>query len=181
MERNHKDMKKSIYILLAISLLSLQGCVDKQDIPDHAIAYITATAGHNTQGVVRFSQEKNGIRIRATITGLSEGDHGFHIHQFGDISRPDGKAAGGHFNPEHTEHAHPSASQRHIGDLGNIHADKDGYAYLEFVDTKLQFSGANSIIGRGLIIHENADDLSTQPTGAAGSRVGQAVIGITSK
>ncbi len=175
-------MKKSIYICIAVSLLCLQGCGSNNDEgPKHAVAFITATAGYETQGVVRFSQEKEGVRIRATITGLSEGAHGFHIHQFGDITRPDGKAAGGHFNPDDHSHSHPGSELRHVGDLGNIQADSTGYAYLEFVDKTLRLSGQKSIIGRGLIIHENADDLKTQPTGAAGPRVGQSVIGIAKK
>jgi Cu-Zn family superoxide dismutase len=67
---------------------------------------------------------------------------------------------------------------RHIGDLGNITANEAGVAEFSFVDHKLSFGGAASIIGRGLIVHAGEDDLTSQPTGAAGARVGMAVIGI---
>lgn len=39
-------------------------------------------------------------RITGTVSGLGDATpHGWHIHEFGDISAPDGTAAGGHFNP----------------------------------------------------------------------------------
>jgi superoxide dismutase, Cu-Zn family len=174
-------MKKYL-VGFCLSLMFIQGCwSDKQEGPKNAIAFISATAGNDTQGIVRFSQEKEGVRVRATITGLTPGNHGFHIHQFGDITRSDGKAAGGHFNPELNDHAHRESEKRHVGDLGNIEADKDGYAYIEFVDARLKLSGNHAIIGRGIIVHAGSDDLTSQPTGAAGARVGQAVIGIAKK
>jgi Cu-Zn family superoxide dismutase len=75
-------------------------------------------------------------------------------------------------------HSSPSSKERHVGDLGNIEADKDGKAHFDYVDTMLSFSGKDSIIGRGVVVHEKEDDLKTQPTGAAGARVACGVIGI---
>ena len=68
----------------------------------------------------------------------------------------------------------PMSEKRHVGDLGNIEADKDGNAHLDYVDPMLALSGVNSVIGRGVIVHEKEDDPKTQPTGAAarGWRVG---------
>lgn len=171
-------MKKSI-IIISILTLALVGCNQKAPEVEKAIAVISPTAGHETHGIVTFTKAEFGIRIQATVTGLTPGDHGFHIHRFGDISRPDGVAAGGHFNPEGHSHAHPDAEQRHVGDLGNITADETGYGYYDKVDTTISFSGLNNIIGRGVIVHLNPDDKTTQPTGGAGARVGQGVIGIT--
>jgi Cu-Zn family superoxide dismutase len=48
----------------------------------------------------------------------------------------------------------------------------------EFTDTHISFSGSHSIIGRGVIVHAGEDDLTTQPTGAAGGRVACGVVGI---
>ncbi len=104
--------------------------------------------------------------------------HGFHIHQFGDCSSGDGKSAGGHFNPMNTAHGAPSDEIRHVGDLGNISANSDGVAHFDFVDTGISLAGEANILGRGVILHEVADDLTSQPTGAAGSRLACGVIGI---
>ena len=143
-----------------------------------AIAVMHPTEGNAVQGIVAFTKVEGGLKIVADIEGLAPGKHGFHIHEFGDCSRLDGKSAGGHFNPEGKPHAGPEAAERHVGDLGNLEAGEDGTAHYERVDTVIAFSGAHSIIGRGIIIHAGEDDLTTQPTGAAGARVACGVIGI---
>ena len=143
-----------------------------------AIAVLYPTAGNNVSGTITFAKVEGGIRVLATVTGLSEGKHGFHIHQYGDCSGADGKTAGGHFNPTAMMHSAPTDSIRHVGDIGNIVADSDGNATLEWVDSHMTFEGTSSIIGRGVIIHAGEDDLTSQPTGAAGARVACGVIGI---
>ena len=66
-----------------------------------------------------------------------------------------------------------------MGDLGNLETSDEGHGMMmhQFF-AGLTFSGPNSIIGRGLILHSGADDLVSQPTGAAGSRVACGVIGV---
>lgn len=171
--------KKATTFLLTISLF-LGGCSTQEPAQVmQAIAVITPTQKNQAQGVVLFEQLKKGVSLQVNITGLTPGLHGFHIHEYGDISMPNGKGAGGHFNPEGHNHSSPKNSSRHIGDLGNIEADDTGFASVVFIDQTLSLNGANSIIGRAIIVHQNADDLTSQPTGAAGSRVGQGVIGIS--
>jgi Cu-Zn family superoxide dismutase len=147
-------------------------------IVDHAIAVVHATEGHEATGVVRFTREDDGIRVSVRLEGLEPGDHGFHVHEFGDCSKPDGTSAGGHFNPFGEPHGGRDATQRHVGDLGNVTADDAGVVEAEFVDGIIAFEGEASIIGRGMIVHAGADDLESQPTGAAGPRAGCGVIGI---
>lgn len=146
---------------------------------EKAVAVLHPTAGSKTVGVVTFTQVIGGIRVVARIEGLTPGEHGFHIHEFGDCSAANGSSAGGHFNPAGCEHGAPESSPRHAGDLGNLTANEQGVAIYDRVDQALAFDGQNSIIGRGLIVHEKADDLKSQPTGAAGARVACGVIGIT--
>lgn len=144
----------------------------------HAVAVLSPTAGSEARGMVTFTQVETGVLVVADLTGVEPGMHGFHIHEFGDCSADDGTSAGGHFNPEGTEHAAPSDSYRHVGDLGNVTADDTGTVHHEYTDTHVAFSGPNSIIGRGVIVHAGEDDLATQPTGAAGARVACGVVGI---
>lgn len=115
---------------------------------------------------------RDGVKVIADINGLSPGEYGFHIHEFGDCSAFNGKSAGGHFNPDGTPHGAQTATakNRHVGDLGNITAINSGKAHLELVDSMLAFDGAHSVIGRGVSVHADKDDLTSQPTGAAGSR-----------
>lgn len=151
---------------------------DTTDALSKAICVVTPTEGHDVKGVVTFTQTDAGVLIVADIEGLTEGKHGFHIHEWGDISKPDGTSAGGHFNPGGADHAGPEDSARHAGDLGNIVADENGNAHYEELNDLVSFSGQNSILGRSIIIHVGEDDLESQPTGDAGGRVAAGVIGV---
>jgi Cu-Zn family superoxide dismutase len=153
------------------------GSQDTQKITK-AICVLYPTQGNQVTGIVTFTQMGDGIHVVADIHGLSKGKHGFHIHEFGDCSAPDGTSTGGHFNPDKMEHGGPMASMRHAGDMGNIEADENGNAHLDYMDPLISFEGKNSIIGRGIIVHASEDDLRTQPTGAAGARIAYGVIGI---
>lgn len=143
-----------------------------------AIAVLHPTKGSSVRGLVTFEAVDKGVRVVADVSGLTPGKHGFHIHEFGDCSSDDGTSAGGHFNPTGMPHSMPSSDKRHVGDLGNIEADKKGDAHLDYVDQMLSLEGVNSIIGRGVIVHEKEDDLKSQPTGAAGGRLACGVVGV---
>lgn len=143
-----------------------------------AICVLHPTEGNKVTGIITFTRDGDNYKVIADLQNLPEGKHGFHIHEFGDCSANDGTSAGGHFNPENVEHAARTDSVRHVGDFGNIEADAEGNAHMEFTDSHISFSGKHSIIGRGIIIHANADDLKSQPTGNAGSRLACGVIGI---
>jgi Cu-Zn family superoxide dismutase len=145
--------------------------------PTKAVAVIRGAAGDSIEGTVTFSQAAGGTRVQAHVSGLTPGTHGFHVHEYGDCSAKDFASAGGHFNPAGDPHADPKAEKRHAGDMGNIEASKAGVGELDYVDPKLKFDGADSVLGRGVIVHANADDLKTQPTGNAGGRVACGVVG----
>ncbi len=142
------------------------------------VAVLHPTAGNKAQGTVTFTQEEGGVRVTANITGVPAGEHGFHIHEFGDCSAADGASAGGHFNPDNMAHGAQNAQTRHVGDLGNVTPDADGNITLNLLDTRLSLNGPHTIVGRGLILHANPDDFKTQPTGNAGGRIACGVIGV---
>lgn len=141
-----------------------------------AIANLGPTKGNDVKGTVIFTKVDGGIKIVADVEGLTPGKHGFHIHEFGDCTAPDGSSAGGHFNPDGVKHGGPNDPVRHVGDMGNLDAGKDGKAHYEWVDSLMTFSGTHNIIGRSVIVHGGADDLKSQPSGNAGPRVACGVI-----
>jgi Cu-Zn family superoxide dismutase len=142
-----------------------------------AVAVMNPLGSSGVSGTVTFSKAEGGVRVQAQLKGLKPGDHGFHVHEFGDCSAPDGTSAGGHFNPAGSPHAGPHDAQRHAGDMGNVTAGADGSGSVDYVDRQASFEGPNSVLGRGVIVHEKADDLKTQPTGNAGGRLACGVIG----
>jgi len=185
-------------ILFFSSLMFLAGCGaeenddvqmntdDKESISENAeytklIAVLHPTEGNEVKGTVEFEKVDGGIKVTAEVEGLSNGKHGFHIHEFGDCSALDGGSAGGHFNPTNKNHGSPEDEDRHIGDLGNIEAGADGMASYSRIDSVLTLNGEHSILGRAIIVHAEEDDLTSQPTGAAGARVACGVIGIAQK
>jgi Cu-Zn family superoxide dismutase len=142
-----------------------------------ATAKLTPTANQTARGEVTFTAEPDGgVKVVGTFSGLVFGEHGFHVHEKGDCSAPDGSSAGGHFNPGAKPHAAREAAARHVGDLGNLKADPYGLARVDFVDKGLSLSGPQSIVGKAVIVHEKADDFTTQPTGNAGGRQACGVI-----
>jgi superoxide dismutase, Cu-Zn family len=169
-------MKTKFYLGALTFFLGI--CLTSAQEPTKAIAVLHPTAGNTVTGSVTFTKSGDEIKVVADVTGLTPGKHGFHIHEFGDCSSSDGNSAGGHFNPTHKAHGAPDASDRHAGDLGNIEADASGKAHLEWSDKVMKLSGADSIIGHAVIVHEKADDLKTQPTGNAGGRLACGVIGV---
>jgi superoxide dismutase, Cu-Zn family len=138
----------------------------------HARAELSPASGSNTSGTVDFYETARGVRMVVKVSGLTPGQHGFHIHDKGDCSAPDATSAGGHFNPGGSKHGGPNDAERHAGDFGNLTADASGNAKLELVSQSISFDGPTSIIGKGVIVHAKPDDLKTQtPPGNAGARV----------
>jgi Cu-Zn family superoxide dismutase len=144
---------------------------------EKAICILYPTQGNNVSGTITFTQTDKGVKVVADVQGLSQGKHGFHIHEFGDCSSPDGTSAGGHFNPDSKQHGAPMSMTRHMGDMGNLEADESGKAHLEYIDTVIKLTGPNSIIGKSIIVHKGEDDLKSQPAGNSGPRIACGVIG----
>ena len=175
--------------VVAITAITVAGCTQQsgesmttsgQTAPaiTKAVAVLHPTQGNDVSGLVTFTNVTGGVKVMAVVNGLTPGEHGFHIHEYGDCSALDAKSAGGHFNPENKPHGAPTDSLRHVGDLGNLVADSAGTTHYEWTDTLISFSGPHSIIGRAVIVHVGADDLKSQPTGNAGARAACGVIGI---
>jgi len=145
-----------------------------------AVAVVQPASGSKVTGWVRFTQTADGVLVTADINGLKpNARHAFHVHEFGDITTADAKSAGGHYNPEGHQHAGPDAAMRHAGDLGNIDADANGHGRYERSIAGVTIAGdRNPVVGRSVIIHAGEDDLTSQPAGNAGDRIGCGVIGV---
>ena len=112
--------------------------------------------------------------IDARLSGLAPGAHGFHIYE---NSSSDGMIAGGHFNPTAKPHGDPGSAEHHAGDMPALVADASGNATLQ-VELAPMTVGADvtDVVGKAVIVHKDADDYATQPTGISGARVACGVI-----
>jgi Cu-Zn family superoxide dismutase len=149
---------------------------------DRAVCVLVPVGDSGVQGVIEFERQGGGkIKITGEVSGLEPGKHGFHVHQYGDLTDlSEGKSAGDHFAGDSSHHGAPDADQRHVGDLGNIEANGQGVAQIDMTDDVIALSGPNSILGRALVVHADPDDFS-QPSGGAGGRVAFGVIGMAQK
>ncbi len=142
-----------------------------------AVASLEPTQGNSARGTVTFTQRGAAVRVSAQLSGLKAGaEHGFHVHEKGDCGSGDGMSAGGHYNPAGAPHG-PQAAVHHAGDMPNLVADANGNAKVEFEIAGISVGGNTAdIIGKGLIVHRDADDYNSQPAGNAGPRLACAVI-----
>ena len=151
--------------------------------PMVAVAKLQAREGLEIVGTVSFVQSAPGepVAISAHIEGAPEGPHGFHVHEVGDCSAEDFTSAGGHFNPAGVPHAGPDDYERHAGDLGNVEVGAEGMGHYELTSDLLTVEdGPQSVVGRAVVLHEQMDDLVSQPTGAAGARLACGVVELQS-
>ena len=136
------------------------------------------------KGLVKLEEQGEVTKIWVSFSGLTPGKHGFHIHEFGNLTNHC-LTAGAHYNPYGKTHGGPQDEERHVGDLGNLVADQNGNVEVELEDKLIRLTGPYSVIGRSFVIHENEDDLGkggfsdSLTTGHAGGRVACGIIGIT--
>ena len=179
---------KTSFLLLIGIFLALIGCERVQQqagvlsVPStkQAIATIGPASGSNVTGTATFTQNGDQITLTIEIQNASPGLHAVHIHENGDCSSPDGKSAGGHWNPTDVAHGKWGEGEFHLGDIGNITVGEDGTGSIELT-TNLWEIGTGSdidVVGRGIVVHADADDFTSQPSGNAGARIGCGAIAL---
>lgn len=127
------------------------------------------------KGSVSFTEENGTVRMKASLSGLTPGEHAVHIHEKADCSSADGKSTGGHWNPTFSPHGEwGSTKGYHRGDIGNFTANAEGNATIEFSTDEWCLGCSDetkNLLGKGVIVHQGIDDFVTQPTGDAGGRI----------
>lgn len=170
-------MKKIILFSCICSLLI--ACSSKEKKEETVVSTTTAKAmvKGKVNAEVSFLPTAQGVVMKVYATGLKPNStHGFHIHENGVCDRPDYKSAGDHFNPGKHSHGGPSASIKHLGDLGNLISNSQGVAEKEILMADLK--DVNLINKKAVIIHEKADDYVTQPSGDSGNRIACGIINL---
>jgi Cu-Zn family superoxide dismutase len=169
-------MHKSLLLLTLLAAV-LASCATNSG--PGAVANLAPTSGSSTSGVVKFSQRGDGVLVSGEIRGLrANEEQGFHIHEKGDCSSADGTSAGGHWNPTGQPHGKMGPGPHHAGDLQSLMPDGNGVAQFSFLVTGLTIGGGGptDILGKGVIVHRDRDDFTTQPAGNSGPRLACGVI-----
>ncbi len=134
-----------------------------------------------TIGEAQLAETGDGVRIAIQVSNLPPGSKGFHVHEVGACDPPSFQSAGAHFAPMGREHGFENPAGPHAGDLRNLPVREDGRADTTVVARELTLrpGQANSLVhegGTSLLIHENPDDYSTDPSGNSGDRIACGVI-----
>ncbi len=173
-------MRKSL-LIIALLVSILIGC--KSNIfcckSSQLTLIFSPKSNSNVSGTATFVEKNGEVVFEAKLTGLQPGVHAIHIHEKSDCSAADGSSAGGHWNPTFKKHGKWGSEEHHKGDIGNFTADENGNGTITFT-TKEWCVGCNDatkdVLGKGLIVHQGADDFVLQPAGNAGARIACSAI-----
>jgi Cu-Zn family superoxide dismutase len=136
---------------------------------------LESKSNSNAYGKLFFKEVDGIVSLEAKFIDLEPGTHAVHIHEKADCSSPDGKSAGGHWNPTFENHGKWGGENGyHRGDIGNIEVNEEGYAKLK-METDEWCIGCGDdkkdILGKSIIVHQGEDDYVSQPSGDAGARI----------
>lgn len=173
-------MKKIIFSV-AVLIAVIIGCKTSSKSGDSKTLNLAfePKSNSNVTGTATFTEKNGKVTFVAKISGLKPGVHAIHIHEKSDCSAADGSSAGGHWNPTFKKHGKWGQGEYHKGDIGNFTADEKGNGTITMTTDEWCIGcgdAAKDILGKGLIVHQGADDFVTQPTGNAGGRVACSAI-----
>jgi Cu-Zn family superoxide dismutase len=164
------------------ALLSACATTPSQPQPREAVVELRAIdppqpgASAPITGELHFREWKDVVVVNGQAENVPLDDprkapgHALQIHEAGDCSAP-----GGVFNPTHMLHSMPGAGM--VGDLPMLRANPEGVAVLQdYLSKQIKLDGPDSVIGKAVILHRNADNWAIQPNGNAGPAIACGVI-----
>ena len=171
-----KHIMKKIIAFIGIAVAVLIGCKTGSILNNDKLLVVVFEPKSNSTviGTATFIENDGFVTMVAKLKGLTPGVHAIHIHEKSDCSAADGSSAGGHWNPTFKKHGKLGEGEAHKGDIGNFTADAKGNGSITFTTSEWAIGSADetkNIIGKGLIVHQGADDYVSQPAGNAGARV----------
>lgn len=177
-------MKFAAITLTTLSALALISCAGADSKTDNAsYDYNIQTATGDSLGTLKLTDlGDKGTKVAIKLKGLEQGLRAMHFHEFGKCEAPGFTSAGGHYNPTGAAHGMKMEDGPHAGDMMNIMIGADGTGEAEFINDRVSINSNGPLPplkdadGSALIIHAKADDYKSQPSGAAGPRIGCAVI-----
>jgi Cu-Zn family superoxide dismutase len=169
--------------LLTLALLGAAACSESNDpdIAARATAIVRDAAGAQV-GTANITEDGNAnVVVSISVTGMTEGQHGVHLHTTGACDGAGAFAsAGAHYNPFTKEHGLENDNGAHAGDMPNIAVGANGAGSLTYTNPRVRLtSGANSLLdgdGSAIVVHAGTDDQVTDPQGNSGARIACGVL-----
>ena len=166
----------------AVLIAPLVACETARE-PAGGPAMPLVNASGQSIGTVRAWQTRGGVSFHIEAAGLPHGVHGLHVHGVGRCDPPDFASAGSHWNPAGRKHGMNNPQGPHAGDLPNVEVAANGAlaATVTLPGASLTApAGTPGALldadGAALVIHAQADDYMTDPSGNSGARIACAVI-----
>ncbi len=160
--------------LTAIAATALAGCTTTGSTDAPAGRTATAplrTAAGADAGTVTATEMAGGIQVRIDARGMPAGLHGAHVHTTGRCDAPDFTTAGGHWNPTAKQHGTSNPAGPHAGDAPNLTIGADGSGSVTIMLPSGTMDGLLDADGSAFVIHAQADDYKTDPSGNSGGRI----------
>ncbi|MDP2714187.1 superoxide dismutase family protein [Rheinheimera sp.] len=140
---------------------------------------VSADGVGDSAGSITIVEMPGGLVFTPALQGLAQGEHGFHLHENPSCEpamkegKPQAAAgAGSHFDPANTNrHAGPDGNG-HPGDLPRLRIT-DNALQQDVVAKQLSL---DDVKNRALVVHEGADDYSTDPAGDSGAPIACGVV-----
>lgn len=160
--------------------VGLSACATVPPPAPSASAAIADAAGRAVARA-KVRQGPNGLSVHVEAAGLAAGTYGIHVHAVGRCEGPAFASAGPHWNPTARQHGRDNPAGAHMGDLPNLTVGADGRGAVDFDLSGAALMGAGSNVlldadGAAIVVHAQADDYRTDPSGNSGARIACGVL-----
>ena len=171
---------KRLGTLVLLMAAAVSGCQTVDEAPAQRLGQATLRLANGLPaGTAQLLASGARVDIAVALVGISPGPHGVHLHTVGSCEAPDFASAGGHLNPANRQHGTSNPAGAHLGDLPNATVGGNGMGAVSATlpgPTETVLAHLFDADGTAIVVHANADDYRTDPSGNSGGRIACGVL-----